>query len=489
VIHRAASLAEALDLAEGFRASGAYDWFRGQTPNRPLQSSLVRRDDAGQDEAMERLSRFTAWLEGVPELAAIARDPDAPLAVAQHYGVPTNLVDFTTEPAVAAFFAAHDAPAFRDEDDTSCILCLDTGELASFWEAISAARPEWPEPARIRVELDELWRIHSQRGAFLFFPFAEGFERHLYAFDRICSRPAGDGELAGLIPVEDVHPSQKSDLEILLDQYFMLEHMRENDAALDRDAFFVVPLEPLEDGIEAECIGPAGLPVHESRRSERLAAWGTPAPERWTPVSEAPVLRVDWPSADDAASVRSRLGERLTASLAERRGCRAGPAPWEHAGEAPGGDLERVSAAMALLWDGLRRWPFADADVAHGLATAATLTAMVPVDPRPPLDADWLAADCLGDGPAIEVELGLADGTYARGEDFAAFLNDEWRPKIDSIWSILQAARVPGRVFRFEALASAFAREIAATQVALRGEESGKARLYIPARAESLGLP
>jgi hypothetical protein len=500
VIRRAGSLAGALELAEELRAAGACDWFRGQTRNWPLLSSFGRRDEAGQQEARERLGRFVAWLEEVPELAAIAADRDAALAVAQHYGIPTNLVDFTTEPAVAAFFAAHDPPAFRADEDTSCIVCLDTAELASLWETVGAARPELPEPAAIRVEIDELWRLQSQRGAFLFFPFDEGFERTLFAFDRIVFPPADDGELAGLIPVEDVYPTQKSELEILLDRYFMLERMREGDAAIDRDAFFVIDV-GLEDGIERECFGPAGLPVRDSWSGARLAAWETPAAERWTAVSEAPELRVAWPSGDDPAGVRAALAERLAAALAAHLVWRAGPVRWEHAGDVPGGDLDRVSDAMSLLWDGLRRWPFADGDVATGLATAAVLAAMVAADPRAVLDADELATAALGPGAAIGVEIGMGDGSYTRGYasaatleaavrgDFAAFLNDEWRPQIDSIWSILEVARVPCRVFRFDALAGVFAREIAATQVALRGEESGKARLCNPAQAESLGLP
>lgn len=505
VIHSVSGLAEAVQLAEGLQASRMCDWFRGQTRNWPLQSSFVRHDTAGQEVARERLARFHGWLQGVPELDAIAADTDATLAVAQHYGIPTNLVDFTTEPSVAAFFAAHDPPQRKKVGDVSCIICLNTQELAEVWEATRIARPDWPEFARIQLDIPELWRIQSQRGVFLHFPFDEGFERHVFNFDRICFPPdIGAEELSHLIPQEDIYPSQKSDLEILLDQYFMLERMKEGEAAIDYNVFRSVVIQPLPEGIEAECFGPAGLPEHDSWRPDRLASWRAPAPEHWVPISQAPLLRVVWPSSDDAPTRREKLAEHLLGEVSRASGCRAGPVRWEHVGLAGIEDTEGISEALSLLWDGLRRWPFSDVDLAHGLATTAEFAYMVAAEPAAQHDsniADSLAARCLGTPRAIEVEIGMVDGSYTRGyarpddlqeavrEDFADYLNEEWRPQIDSIWSILQVATVPQRVFHCELLVPIFARQIVPTQVVLRGSTTGKARLYNPARAVSLGHP
>jgi len=57
MIHQASSLAEAQQLAEHMRASGACNWFRGQTRNWPLQSSLSRRAEA---TAMRRRNALPA---------------------------------------------------------------------------------------------------------------------------------------------------------------------------------------------------------------------------------------------------------------------------------------------------------------------------------------------------------------------------------------------------------------------------------------------
>jgi hypothetical protein len=101
----------------------------------------------------------------------------------------------------------------------------------------------------------------------------------------------------------------------------------------------------------------------------------------------------------------------------------------------------------------------------------------------------------------VEVEIAMADGSYTRGwaashdlnaavrDDFSLYLNDQWRHQIDSIWSILQVSIVPQRTFVFERLATVFARQIVPTQVVHRGSQTGKARLYNPARATQLGLP
>jgi len=99
---------------------------------------------------------------------------------------PPNYVDFTTEPAVAAFFAAHDSAPNTSADDLSCIICVNTRELSRVSESVRTVRPEWPAFAEVHIDVPELWRIQSQHGVFLFYPFDEGFERNIFDFDRIC---------------------------------------------------------------------------------------------------------------------------------------------------------------------------------------------------------------------------------------------------------------------------------------------------------------
>lgn len=504
MIHEASDLAEALRLAEGLRLSGAADWFRGQTRNWPLESSFGRRDADGQEVAKKRFARFHQWVTTTPQLEALAGNLDAIMAVAQHYGIPTTFVDFTTEPAVAAFFAAHDPPPFAT-GDVGCIICFSTEELASVWQAVRTTRPDAPEPERLRIDIPELWRIQSQRGVFLFYPFGPSFERNVFDFDRICF-PANvpDAEAARLIAVEDIYPSQKSELEMLMDQYFMLEQMAAFTEAIHQEAFHVVNVESFPAGFAAECFGPAGLPEHDSWSSSHLAEWLRLAPETWVPISRAPVIHLKWPEPGDPPTQRRLIARYLLDEIERIVDCRLGPLRWDVVGSNVDQYVEPISTAMTLLWDGLRRWPFTSADLAEGLATAAVFAQMVAVSTSARGNGEVagdLAARCLGSDASIEVEIGMSDGSYTRGhasvsalmaavrDDFASYLRDEWKSQLDSIRSVLQFANAPRRIFRFDLLTHVFACQIAPAQVVLRGTDSPRARLYNPAQATTIGLP
>jgi FRG domain len=71
-------------------------------------------------------SMFGAVSQSDTQALARRRAP-APILHIQHDGIPTNCIDFTTDPAVAGFFAA-DTKAPPTEG-MSCIYCLDTKNL------------------------------------------------------------------------------------------------------------------------------------------------------------------------------------------------------------------------------------------------------------------------------------------------------------------------------------------------------------------------
>src|SRR4051812_30884562 len=104
-VFRAQSASEALEIAEQLRRRGEHDWFRGQRRDWPLKSSLVRLGETERDEALAKLARFEHWVKSTRGLEDLAHNADMAIAVAQHYGLPTNFIDFTTEPKIAAFFA------------------------------------------------------------------------------------------------------------------------------------------------------------------------------------------------------------------------------------------------------------------------------------------------------------------------------------------------------------------------------------------------
>ncbi len=504
--HRASNLEAALAMAERMRTSGHATWFRGQTRNWPVLSSFVRKEPADRKVAIERFGLFQSWIRSVSALAEIARDEDALLAVAQHYGLATNLVDFSTEPKVAAFFAAQSpGPRPSDDEDVSCIICVDYDELKDVCDSVRIVRPDMPDPRAVTVRIGELWRIQAQHGVFLEYPFDVGFERHTFAFDRIIFPTERDpATLATLIPIEEIYPTQKSELEIHLDQFFMIEKMAQGTKAIhDMAAAGRISLhvqQPVPDGIEAECFGRTGLPVHDSWDPTRLNDWLRVDDENWKPVSAAPNVSIQYPRDGGPSEKIELLRGQILDVLTESRSLRTGPVKWTVL-EAPA-NATRAVRAMELVWDGLRRWPYDSLEIAQALGMViefSVLVAQQPAARHTPALAEALAARCLGG--VIEVEIGMEDSSYTRGyantellrqavrDDFSSYLTDRWRPQIKGIRHILQIAFNPRRTLVFERLRAVFCTQIVPTQVVLRDEGSGKARLYNPARATALGLP
>jgi WD40 repeat protein len=259
-VYRSASLQHAVELACQWKDEGRYDWFRGQVRHEPAHTSLFRRfisDPAEHQLAVRRTQWFKQWVKTTPQLAHLLDSEDlyALHAIAQHYGIPTNLLDFTTDPRVAGFFAADTIqPAQGCE---SCIYCLDTHSLERTWQHAKATRDRSGvriEP--IRIAVDNLWRLQAQRGVFLHANYDWEAD---YPMDRILFPYSG-------YPVapnrSEIYPIDKSSLEILLDQYFDRERLLRMADEVGRFAathapgstFHLIPAGP-------EPAGAAGTPV------------------------------------------------------------------------------------------------------------------------------------------------------------------------------------------------------------------------------------
>ena len=94
---RAANPIEALELARTLQRDGTHAFFRGQRRDWPLRPSLFRLTAASRELADQRFHRLYAWARATQGLEPIASE-DCLLAVAQHYGIPTPFLDFTTDP-------------------------------------------------------------------------------------------------------------------------------------------------------------------------------------------------------------------------------------------------------------------------------------------------------------------------------------------------------------------------------------------------------
>jgi FRG domain len=494
-VHRVSDVKAAIKLAESFKRDGVHDWFRGQVCNFPLVSSLHRLDEAHREEALAKMDRFVGWVKVTPGLEVFADDIDKTFAVAQHYGLPSPFIDFTTEPQVAGFFASYGNP---HEQRESCILCLNTSDLSEFWKVWM---PEWREPEPLRLEVPDLWRLQAQRGTFLWCPYVD-FE-HTYDLDRIIFPFFG---LVSAPRIEDMYPRRKSYLELLLDQFFMNETLIEGARKLASMNLSVRTVSIEWRDHNPELIDGKSLFKDNSWKPIKLSSWNRPPVENFSDA----ITNEDWTlQLDDidpksvsekiAIDVMNRLstGQRLRNKLVSWSVLF--PKHFESGSLCP--DL---SDSLERLWDGLRNLPYDNKDIAIGIGNCVSLY-LCRVRTPPGRDP-WLnaASECLGE--AIEIEFGASDASYSRGYASISKLYDAVREDIEryftplhrsqlvgNVTGMLQAVTAPDKLFNFDRLAKLFAREIAPSQVLVRfaGDSKRKSNpvFFSPAPLDKFGLP
>jgi FRG domain len=143
--------------------------FRGQRDaGWPLAPSFDRSfpDVRGkQREILETrlLEDFARQCEGDASLRTTLADPIALMALAQHHGLPTRLLDWSDSPYIAAFFAyQHALHAFGSIIDTF------KGDAVAVW-VLDTENYIWSERYGVQIVAPPAWdnaRLYSQSGRF-----------------------------------------------------------------------------------------------------------------------------------------------------------------------------------------------------------------------------------------------------------------------------------------------------------------------------------
>ncbi len=487
------SVEEAVLMAEQMNSQGRTCWFRGQAQDWPVCSSFVRGKPQERERSLEKVARYEHWVKTTPGLENLASNTDSAIAVAQHYGLPTNFVDFTDQPGIAGFFASEKAGP-QTAQHLACIVILDIEDLKEFWQALPPER--YPPPEFLEMDVPDLWRLEAQHGSFLYCPY--GNIEQLYDFDRILFP---NTHVFQGIRREDVYPQNKSHLEILLDQYFMNELLIVGTRSLDMTVFRPIVFQTPEGQCDPD-VFPAGLPDHESWSEAALRPWLAPPAEKFHEVSSGIEFRIKVRHPRDVGQVAGEVQEQLLQELFELSGIRHKLVAWEVdiMGEnaLPANFSSLLGPRVARLWDGLRSLPYSDEDVCAGLGMCVGLGIALGGDFRNPDSTHWerAAQKCLGD--AIELEFGADDGSYSRASvstqsiaaairgDILTHVSDGWKAEMGrDPRGILQTAWSPKKTCDFGLLTPLFAREVAPYQVLARET----AVFYSPARLASLGLP
>jgi hypothetical protein len=483
------SIEEAVALAERFRQEGRYDLFRGQRENWPVVPTLARLGEEGQKEAQERLKFFFAWLQEQPELTELAdrQDPcivDQKYAVAQHYGIPTSFCDFTTEPAVAGFFASS-----KDADGkgTSVIVCCDSADLLSVSQSIFPSG--YPQPEVLRITVPNLWRLEAQAGVFLFLPYSN-FEEH-YDFDRILF-PAGS--FRG-VDSEDIYPTRRSQLELHLDQFFRKEkEAAHHDSLMAHASEMIVSAMPgAARMMESTLID--GDPGAHSSWVNVAPEWAAYRVEPWTHSGGAVRLEISDSLGAPAAEIRDEVRERILDFCRAHGEARRVAVTLSARGE----QFKRFVERLQMVWDGVRLYPYSDEEVADAVANTAFLGKSIMEVPEP---AGWSrpnehVAKALWEKP-LQVEFGRPGAAAATGyvnepalrscarPDLLDLLKPEYRNLAEDAGNIVNMVPVPSRAFVFESFATVFVTQVVPSQVILF---RSRAHYFSPTQLGTFGLP
>src|SRR5450830_307170 len=163
------SIRSVVDLLRAVRGYDDRTMFRGQHRNWPLLPTiarlhkLVRGFEDWRTFHKHVLERFQRY--GRPHFAAIPETEVEWLVHAQHYGLPTRLLDWTTNPLKALFFAVGDP---QNDGHPGVLWML---EPTGWYEDLNAHNVKWWEDELTAFFPEHLNpRLIAQEGCFLSFP-------------------------------------------------------------------------------------------------------------------------------------------------------------------------------------------------------------------------------------------------------------------------------------------------------------------------------
>jgi hypothetical protein len=359
---------EAIELAHRLKKSGEYDIFRGQKVCWPLNSTLSRIDTKERELAYERLNNFASWIHSNPELDELITNKDKILTVAQHYGIATSFIDFTSDPEVALFFATTNVTKISEE---ACIYCASKKALVRSFLDFKKVLDK-VDMRLLELEVGNLWRLQSQKGLFLDVPLAGlPYWEDFFPFHKIIFPHTK--KYKSKIPIEVIYPKRKSRLEIKLDQYF-----REEDVinGLDRaeKMGIKVTLTPWESDYFLFFDGqkPAIDSDWEKVENEKWASHSV-EPYVEAVISEFSQIQINeeiksFEEIQDAFS--KSLSNLIYADLKIKSHAiklkiefLSGENNW----------TDEMTKALELFWDGSRQFPYSNEEICNGFGNLAAM--------------------------------------------------------------------------------------------------------------------
>jgi len=232
---RITSISDVIKLGDRSRKQRVY--FRGEPQTWPLMPKLLRPDiqkvlksrypdlpaDKIQDALLQRFRRY-AWHhyvgEGALALQETGPSSDEWLCVAQHYGLPTLLLDWTLNPLVALHFAVRESP---EEDGRLWMMTLKPKGLRTAWTVyLDHHEPRGKEHLRLSSAEPLIvvpWaftrRIEMQAGRFTYWGHQLGLREKPTSLDTVVESCPWQS-LVSYVVSNEVKEALRHDLEICM---------------------------------------------------------------------------------------------------------------------------------------------------------------------------------------------------------------------------------------------------------------------------------
>jgi hypothetical protein len=487
-IHRAKNLDSAVRLARYLKQSGEYDLFRGQNQNFPLTPSIFRGGQ-GTAVAMARLNQLSSWISQQQELSSLHKNKDATIAVAQHYRIPTPFLDFTKDPDVAAFFASHVSSTAQPKKmmRDACIICANRKLLEESWADINARHRADEGTDLVRVvdmDVNNLWRLHAQSGLFLDVR-VDNTMLEMFSFFLHIEFPRKDTTI-DLDVYNKYYPVNKSHMELLLDQYFLIESYPAREKQLLESFEQKIVVGPNDfRGEPTSFLNETFPPRHESWSGDVISLWLQEPVEKYDGRDDGRIKTLIVNLTSDPKSAFIALREQLRLlfekqdirpqlnvgwSVTDTRG-----APVYSAYDRANGSKNPalVSEGVRLIFDGMRGKPYSDVNIEVALATYVCLACFPAWETMNKLWGELIGVEMDGAGVRSRGFCGVEALTAALREDFADYLvpREIEALRTGGISEALGMLIEPSRMFVFDDFAKAFAEQVIPSIVLQRIED------------------
>jgi hypothetical protein len=244
--------------------SGSNYVFRGQRENWPLRSTLFRIPENEREKKWQETLKFCQWMLNNPYLKPYHQAEDQLLVIAQHYGYPTDLLDFTRDPKIAGFFAS---TGNVDVTKPGVILVVNIDmfkRLCQFYKI----------PGLLILEIKGLWRLENQKGIFLrdYHDFIQQIDNMGYVdsfLEKLLFKQIYGVNITSFFPEINeffVYP-ESNDLEREIERY---EDIRLRSRPISLDFFTVIHIERDSVGINVEEQAPSTV-----WKADKLEKWST----------------------------------------------------------------------------------------------------------------------------------------------------------------------------------------------------------------------